>query len=110
MSFKVSVSPNFGRELKRLAKKYPSIKADLSELVNSLIESPFQGNSLGRDCYKVRMRISSKGKGKSGGSRVITCVKIIKEQIFLLSIYDKSEQSDISDVTLVQILTENGLL
>ena len=72
MSFKVSASPNFDRELKNLAKKYPSIKADLLELVESLIKDPFQGDNLGKDCYKVRMKISSKGKGKSAGSRVIT--------------------------------------
>jgi hypothetical protein len=56
------------------------------------------------------MKITSKGKGKSGGSRVITCVKVIDEHIKLLSIYDKSEQSDISDKFLIQLLSENGLI
>lgn len=56
------------------------------------------------------MKISSKGKGKSGGSRVITCVKIANEEITLLSICDKSEQADISDGFLLQLLTENGLI
>jgi mRNA-degrading endonuclease RelE of RelBE toxin-antitoxin system len=110
MNFEVSTLPNFDRELKRLAKKYPSIKIDLLELVESLINNPFQGDNLGKDCYKVRMKISSKGKGKSGGSRVITCVKIVNKHIKLLSIYDKSEQSDISDNLLIQLLSENGLI
>jgi mRNA-degrading endonuclease RelE of RelBE toxin-antitoxin system len=92
MSFEITTSPTFDREFKRLAKKYPSIKSDLLELVKSLNENPLQGDSLGKDCYKVRMKINSKGKGKSGGSRVITCVKIINQQIKLLSVYDKSEQ------------------
>jgi mRNA-degrading endonuclease RelE of RelBE toxin-antitoxin system len=110
MSFEVSASPNFDRELKRLAKKHPSIKANLLELVESLINDPFQGDNLGKDCYKVRMKISSKGKGKSGGSRVITCVKVTNKQIKLLSIYDKSDQENISDSFLIQLLSENGLI
>jgi len=110
MSFEVSTVPNFDRELKRLAKKHSSIKTDLLELVASLINNPFQGDNLGKDCYKVRMKISSKGKGKSGGSRVITCVKVINKRITLISIYDKSEQSDISDSLLIQLLSESGLI
>jgi mRNA-degrading endonuclease RelE of RelBE toxin-antitoxin system len=110
MSFEISASPNFERELKRLSKKYPSLKSDLLLLIYSLLGNPFQGDNLGKDCYKVRMKITSKGKGKSGGSRVITCVKVIDEHIKLLSIYDKSEQSDISDKFLIQLLSENGLI
>ncbi|MEO6850344.1 MAG: type II toxin-antitoxin system RelE/ParE family toxin, partial [Mucilaginibacter sp.] len=104
MSFKISTLPNFDRELKKLTKKYPSIKNDLLLLAKSLVADPFQGEGLGKDCYKVRMAISSKGRGKSGGSRVIMCVKIVDERIILLSIYDKSAQSDISDTFLVQLL------
>jgi len=110
MSFEITTSPTFDREFKGLAKKYPSIKADLLELTKSLNENPLQGDSLGKDCYKVRMKISSKGKGKSGGSRVITCVKIINQRIKLLSIYDKSEQENISDAFLLQLLTDNNLI
>lgn len=110
MSFEINTVPNFDRELKKLNKKYPSIKADLLSLASSLIENPFQGDKLGKDCYKVRMSITSKGKGKSGGSRVITCVKIINQQITLLSIYDKSEQSDISASFLLHLLSEHGLI
>lgn len=75
MSFEIQSISNFDKELKKLAKKYPSIKQDLIELVEEIIEDPFLGEPLGRDCYKIRMTISSKNKGKSGGSRVITCVK-----------------------------------
>lgn len=110
MSFKISTLPNFDRELKKLTKKYPSIKNDLLLLAKSLVADPFQGEGLGKDCYKVRMAISSKGRGKSGGSRVIMCVKIVDERIILLSIYDKSAQSDISDTFLVQLLIESGLI
>lgn len=110
MSFEINTIPNFDRELKKLAKKYPSIKADLLELSISLIKNPLQGESLGKDCYKVRMQISSKGKGKSGGSRIITCVKIRNEQITLVSIYDKSDKPNISDSFLSHLLIENGLI
>jgi hypothetical protein len=56
------------------------------------------------------MKVTSKGKGKSGGSRVITCVKVTSEHITLVSIYDKSDQEDISDNLLTQLLSENGLI
>ncbi len=78
-------------------------------MVESLSDNPFQGDNLGKDCYKVRMKITSKGKGKSGGSRVITCVKVVNEQVTLLSIYDKSEQTDISDKLLIQLISDSGL-
>ena len=55
------------------------------------------GTSLGNNIYKIRMSITAKGKGKSGGARIITCVKIIDGIVFLVSIYDKSEQANIND-------------
>ena len=58
------------------------------------------GTALGNNIYKIRMSITSKGKGKSGGARVITCVRIIAGIVFLVSIYDKSEQANISDKEL----------
>jgi hypothetical protein len=64
---------------------------------------------MGKDCYKIRMAITSKGKGKSGGSRVITCVKVINQTAYLLSIYDKSEKENISDKELDALLHMAGL-
>lgn len=69
-------------------------------LGSQLEENPFLGDSLGAGLYKVRLRITSKGKSKSGGARVITCVKVIHTTVYLLSIYDKSEREDISDKEL----------
>ena len=85
MSFNVYTTGFFDKELKRLAKKYPSVKNDFKALVDSLKTEPKQGQPLGKDCYKVRMAITSKEKGKSGGSRVISCVKIVAGSVFLLS-------------------------
>jgi hypothetical protein len=79
-----------------LSKKYPSIFSDLDELGDELAINPTQGKSLGGNYYKVRLAISSKGKGKSGGARLITFVKIIDEQVYLSFIYDKSEKEDIT--------------
>jgi mRNA-degrading endonuclease RelE of RelBE toxin-antitoxin system len=102
MSFDILPTPEFSRELKKLSKKYASIKSDLSQLLVSLEEDPTLGQSLGNNCYKIRMAISSKNKGKSGGARVITYVKILDEIIYLLSIYDKSETDTITDKELLE--------
>ena len=106
MSFNIVPTRAFLKKLKKLYKKYPSIKSDVKELGLSLTENPFQGDALGKDCYKVRMAISSKGKGKSGGARVITCVKIIRNTIIMLTIYDKSEQDSIDNKDLTDFLDQ----
>ena len=100
MSFNVVVTDGFKKRAKGIAKKHRSLKSDLDKLINSLEENPTQGEPLGKDCYKVRMAITSKGKGKSGGSRVITCVKIVNQTAYLLTIYDKSDKENISDKEL----------
>jgi mRNA-degrading endonuclease RelE of RelBE toxin-antitoxin system len=97
MSYNVFYTDNFRKEAKRLVKKYASLKKEIEALIDSLEQNPIQGKPLGNDCYKVRMAISSKGKGKSGGSRVITCVFVDNEEVHLLTIYDKSEKNNISD-------------
>jgi mRNA-degrading endonuclease RelE of RelBE toxin-antitoxin system len=97
MSYKIISIPSFDRQLKRLSKKFPSLKGDFQELVNSLLDNPMQGDSIGKNSYKIRLSITSKGKGKSGGGRVITHILIQSQTIYLLAIYDKSEQSTISN-------------
>src|SRR3989339_22109 len=104
MNYNVSSISVFDKEAKRLCKKYPSLKNDLSELIESLGANPQQGKALGNNFYKIRLSITSKGKGKSGGARVITFVKIVKTTVYLSSIYDKSEKITISDDDLDKIL------
>lgn len=104
------VSSDFKAAAKRLLKKYSSLKSELAELGQSLLENPTQGKPLGRDCYKIRLAIQSEGKGKSGGGRVITCVKVTAETVTLLTIYDKNEQEDIPDKALTKLLADNDLL
>lgn len=100
MPFSVESTPEFLSEAKKLAKKHPSLKNDIAGLAKQLIANPTIGTPLGKDAYKIRLAISSKGKGKSGGARIITCVKIVAATVYLVSIYDKSVQSDISDKEL----------
>ncbi|NOR74476.1 MAG: hypothetical protein GQ525_04905 [Draconibacterium sp.] len=107
--FNIVVTNNFKKEVKRLIKKNPSIKSDLLVLIEALEKNPQKGISLGKNFFKIRMAISSKGKGKSGGSRVITCVKVIASTVFLLSIFDKSAKESISDRELNELLKIAGL-
>lgn len=96
MNYKINYTHPFAKELKHLAKKYPSIKVDVSNLMKELQTNPLMGIAIGNDFYKIRMTIQSKGKGKSGGARVITYVQVIDENIFMIGIYDKSEYENIS--------------
>ena len=97
MNYKILNTPEFKKEIKRLSAKYPSLHSDFSIFLNELLENPFQGKALGNNCYKVRLSIASKRRGKSGGARVITFVHVIKEIIILISIYDKSEITNITE-------------
>jgi mRNA-degrading endonuclease RelE of RelBE toxin-antitoxin system len=103
MNYEILTIPLFDKQAKRLAKKYPSIKEELAQLIDSLVENPDQGTLLENNFYKLRLSIASKGKGKSGGARVITYVKVAATTVFLCSIYDKSEKSSISNKELEQI-------
>ena len=102
MSYNVIATPDFNRELKPLVKKYPSLKTELLELSDLLAKNPKQGESLGADAYKIRIAIKSKGKGKSGGGRIITNVVVEETSVFLISIYDKSAQASISKEEIKQ--------
>ena len=77
MSYKLKTLPLFDSELKKLSRKYLSLKNEYAKLLDVLEENPMIGTPIGKDCFKIRLAIKSKSKGKSGGSRVITCVKII---------------------------------
>lgn len=104
MSYEIITIEPFDRQLKRLAKRYLSLKDDLKELQRVLKENPKQGEPLGKKCFKIRLAITSKNKGKSGGGRVITNVLVDKEKVYLLSIYDKAEQENISDTAIERLL------
>lgn len=104
MSYNILTIPPFDKQIKRLLKKYPSLKQDIIDFLDELEKNPIQGIELGKNCYKIRIKISSKNKGKSGGGRIITHIMISKEIVFLLAIYDKGEQDTLSDKELKELL------
>ena len=104
MKYNVLSIPVFDRQFKRLVKKLPSLKKELRELSDSLEQNPVQGISIGRNCYKIRLAVASKGKGKSGGARVITNIVIAEHNVYLLSIYDKSEKANLNVNELKELL------
>ena len=102
--FNVVTIPPFDRQLKRLVKKYPSLKTEYAELLAALQDTPDMGISLGNSCYKIKISIASKGRGKSGGARVISYIQIVEHSVVLLSIFDKSDQENIPDQELNDLL------
>ena len=108
MSYEILTLTVFDKQLKRLAKKYPSLKNDIVRLGQDLKENPTLGQSLGGNFYKVRLKITSKRTGKSGGGRVITYVKVMNETVTLAFIYDKAERDTIQDSELDDLLNFLG--
>lgn len=102
----IEPTPLFLRNIKALQKKYPSVHNDLERLAESLQAEPKQGESLGRGCYKVRFAIASKKTGKRDSSRLITCVRIEQDIIYLLTVYDKSEKATVSHSELSALLKQ----
>ena len=100
----------FARGAKALRKKYPSFESDYEKFLEELEKNPFSGKSLGLHTYKYRMAIASKGKGKSGGARVITYNVQQKADdevlITLMAIYDKSDIENVSDDYLRSLVQE----
>lgn len=106
MNYEIIAIPKFERDVKKLTKKYPSLKLEFTNLVDSLEQHPEQGTAIGNSCYKIRLAIASKNKGKSGGARVIICVKVSETFVYLLTIYDKSEKESITIKELYELLKD----
>ena len=110
--YEVKVAVTFKREFKRLNKCYPSLEQDVKDLRTEILSNPTLGTDLGGGFRKIRMRITSKGRGKSGGARVITFTVVItidKAIINLLYIYDKAERESISISEIQDLLKKSGL-
>jgi mRNA-degrading endonuclease RelE of RelBE toxin-antitoxin system len=104
MSYNILTIPPFDNQLKRLAKKYPSLKSDFTALLEILESKPDQGKAIGKNCYKIRLAISSKGKGKRGGARVIINIVVSETIVYLLTIYDKADKENLTDKELKELL------
>lgn len=105
MNYRVLTIPKFEKNLKRLVKKYPSLKKEYSDMVLHLKEEPQQGTCIADNCYKIRLAIKSKGKGKSGGARIITHLVVEKDIVYLLTIYDKSDKENLTSKELEELLS-----
>ena len=100
MEVKIQVGKEFKRQFKRLAKKYRSLRDDFDGWKKEFLKNPLVGDDLGCGVRKIRMAIESKGKGKSGGARILTLnVKVSDDgmNVILLTIYDKGEISNVKD-------------
>lgn len=106
MSYRIELSSNFKKEAKRLSKKYPSLKTELAVLFTELEENPTIGTPLGNDIYKIRLAIASKNKGKSGGARVLSFVKVTPTTVLLFSIYSKGEIDNLSDKEIKELIKD----
>ncbi|ACE06608.1 hypothetical protein Aasi_1294 [Candidatus Amoebophilus asiaticus 5a2] len=104
MNYNVKSTNVFERQAKRLIKKYASLKQELFQLVQQLKDNPKLGTAIGGECYKIRISVASKGKGNSSGARVITNFVVTDNTVYLLYIYDKSDQETLSDKELKELL------
>lgn len=113
MSFSVFTTAGFEKEAKALSKRYRSLKTDLNAFIESLEENPFQGDELSPGIRKIRMAITSKGRGKSGGARIITYTIVTDEKtgrVYLVDIYDKSDFSTVDISAIKSIIKDLNLL
>ncbi len=109
MNYKIIPQKHFLKEIKRLAKKYRSLKQDLQALQDELERNPLAGVELGRGVRKLRKAIGSKNRGKSHGARVITYTYIINEAegiVNLIFIYDKEERENISRKEIEELIND----
>jgi len=97
----------FESDYKRFIKKFASLESEIRQLEETLIEQPDTGTSLGSGIYKIRIPCESKGKGKSGGFRVITYLvdeRMNGKDIYFITMYDKSEEDTIKTSLLKKII------
>jgi mRNA-degrading endonuclease RelE of RelBE toxin-antitoxin system len=110
MNLNIKTLSCFDKDVKRLFKKYKQLPYDLKVLNKELLENPKSGIELGNRCYKIRLANSSIPTGKSGGFRIIYYHIDTNENLYLMSMYSKSELENIDDKIILNILKENGLL
>jgi mRNA-degrading endonuclease RelE of RelBE toxin-antitoxin system len=112
MSFEIQTTSYFDTEAKRLAKRHRSFIDDLQDFQEELLKNPYQGTELSPGIRKIRLTIDSKGRGKSGGARVITFTYLVDEKdgvVILLLLYDKADASSIKMNVVRKIIKDLGL-
>ena len=104
----VSYSDAFKRQLKRLSRRNRHIRADVQPIIHQLEAGENPGDQIqGLDyrIYKVRARNTEAKRGKRGGYRIIYCLRK-NGDVLLVTIYSKTEQSDVNADALVKIIRE----
>ncbi len=104
----VLYTPEFKRNVRQLAKKYRRIKTDVQPLLDLLGQGQTPGDQIPGvqyEVFKVRVRNSDSGKGKSGDYRVIY-QRTTDGVIVLVTIYSKTEQEDIAPDEIRQIILD----
>ncbi|MGM9869317.1 MAG: hypothetical protein ACI30R_06795 [Sodaliphilus sp.] len=79
--------------------------------MESIKQNPLQGNEIAKNIRKIRMAIKSKGKGKSGGARIITfniLTDLQNGQVIFLMIYDKDSASSVKAEIVVEMVRDLG--
>jgi hypothetical protein len=107
MANRVIPTPYFESRFKKFLKKFLSLKEELADLEEILLANPLTGRDLGSGIFKVRLASKSKGTGKSGGFRIITYLvrpAISGTDIYLITIYDKSEEASIDKAALKKLI------
>jgi len=110
MCYSIYPTPDFKKQLKKLNKKYRSIKDDIKELIELLEKEPTLGIQLYDNVYKIRMAISSTNKGKSGGARIITYIITEDKELYFIAIFDKKQIDNISKNQIFELLKNSGLI
>ena len=104
LMIKITYTPEFKKEFKRLSKKFISLSQEMQELIAELSQNPESGKSIGKNIFKIRLAVKSKGKGKRGGMRVITYFYSLNDELYLLYLYDKSEQDSVSSKEIQSVI------
>ena len=102
----IAYTDEFKQHVRRLGRRYRSIRIDLQGLLDQLESGKTPGDQLqgvGYPVYKARVKNSDARRGKSGGYRVIYYLQT-EESITMLAMYSKSDQVDIGVETLRRIL------
>lgn len=104
----VRFTPEFKRNLRALSKRYLHIRSDIKPIIEQLQVGNFVGDRIPHTAYtlyKVRVQNRDAQRGKSGGYRLIYYLQTL-EHIILITIYSKTDQSDISATELRRIIQE----
>ena len=102
--FTIRDTETFNKSVKKLKKKFRNIEQDYQLFIDSIKTDEDLGIHLKDGIYKSRLASSDKKSGKRSGYRLISYLKIIDNEIYLMFIYDKSEFENISESDLDQLL------